>query len=434
MELDLAWISLAALLVVIVASCTTEVNPGILAIAFAWVIGFYLVPEGTARERMAAVLSGFPIDLFLTLAGVTLLFTQAQGNGTLDAVARVGVRLCRGNAGLIPVMFFFLTFVLASVGAGNISASALVAPMAMATAERARIPALLMTIMVAHGSLAGALSPVAPTGLIAEDRLRRLGLGGHEGAIFLENLAANFGVAFAGYFLLGGWRLFGRTYAGSRGEGVGVPASAGLGPPEGGTPTPPLQTHHTLTLAAVLVLIIGVVFFKVHVGMGAFVLSALLTLTRAADEREAVRKMPWGVILMVCGITVLTELLSRPDIGGMQLFAKMVRAISTPETVTGVIAFFAAFVSVYSSTSGVVLPAFLPIATDVGGEPLAVASSIIVGGHLVDSSPLSTIGAICIAYAAPTEDRRVLFRKVLFWGLAMVPVGSVLCWLCYRPW
>ena len=38
-----------------------------------------------------------------------------------------------------------------------------------------------------------------------------------------------------------------------------------------------------------------------------------------------------------------------------------------------------------------------------------------VGGHLVDVSPLSTIGALCIA-AAPSEDSRKLFNKLLAWG------------------
>ena len=54
------------------------------------------------------MVSGFPTQLFLTLAGVTLLFTQAQLNGTLDRVAHAAVRLCRGNVGLMPVMFFVL--------------------------------------------------------------------------------------------------------------------------------------------------------------------------------------------------------------------------------------------------------------------------------------------------------------------------------------
>src|SRR5262245_30976511 len=109
MELDLAWISLAALLVVIVCSCTTKVNPGILALAFAWIIGVYLVP-GDPRTNFRKLVDGFPSDLFLTLTGVTLLFTQAQNNGTLDVVAHAAVRLCRGNAGVIPLMLFLLTF------------------------------------------------------------------------------------------------------------------------------------------------------------------------------------------------------------------------------------------------------------------------------------------------------------------------------------
>lgn len=419
MELDLAWISLAALLAVIVCSCTTRVNPGLLSIAFAWGIGVYLAPGTDLKMKAAVVVRGFPVDLFLTLTGVTLLFTQAQGNGTLDAVARWGVRLCRGNAGLVPILFFFLTFALSTVGAGNISAAALVAPMAMAVADRARIPALLMTIMVAHGSLAGALSPVAPTGIIAEQRMRAAGIGGHEGAIFVENLAANCAVALAGYFLCGGGRLFRRSH--SRQDDPDTPAAS-----------TPFERRHALTLTAMAVLIVGVVFCNAHVGLAAFALSVVLTLLGAVEERAALARLPWGVILMVCGVTVLAELLGQT--GGTLLFAGMVRDLSSPDTVAGVIGFFSAFVSVYSSTSGVVLPAFLPIATEVGGDPLAVASSIIVAGHLVDSSPLSTIGAICIAYAAPTEDRRVLFRQVLVWGLAMIPVGTILCWLYFRPW
>ena len=96
------------------------------------------------------------------------------------------------------------------------------------------------------------------------------------------------------------------------------------------------------------------------------------------------------------------------------------------------IAFVTGLVSVYSSTSGVVLPAFLPSVPGLveklgGGDPLAIASSILVGGHLVDVSPLSTIGALCVAGAGPGEDRRSLFNRVLAWGLSMSVVGAVIC-------
>ena len=51
--IDLAWISLAALMLVIVLSCTTSVNPGFVALALAWVIGVYLAPFWGRSSRSA---------------------------------------------------------------------------------------------------------------------------------------------------------------------------------------------------------------------------------------------------------------------------------------------------------------------------------------------------------------------------------------------
>jgi di/tricarboxylate transporter len=197
---------------------------------------------------------------------------------------------------------------------------------------------------------------------------------------------------------------------------------------------PWLRWQHGATLGVILALVVGVVGLGVHVGMGAFAGAALLSQVRAADEKEAIRAMPWGVILMVCGVTVLTALLERT--GGIDLFTTLLVKFSTRRSVTGVIALVAGLVSVYSSTSGVVLPAFLPSVPGLveklgGGDPLAIASSILVGGHLVDVSPLSTIGALCVAGAAAGEDRRRLFNRVLAWGLSMAVVGAVLSYVAF---
>jgi hypothetical protein len=58
---------------------------------------------------------------------------------------------------------------------------------------------------------------------------------------------------------------------------------------------------------------------------------------------------------------------------------------------------------------------------------LGIANSMNVGGHLVDVSPLSTIGALCLAGAAADESRP-LFNKLLAWGLSMSVVGALLCY------
>ena len=162
--IDLAWISLAALVLVIVSQLHDSGQSGVR------LAGAGLGDRGLPRALVGAAVhdrrgpGGFPTDLFLTLVGVTLLFTLARGNGTLDQVVRAALRGCRGNAGLIPIVFFGLSLGIASIGAGNIAAAALIAPLAMAVADRAKIPPFLMTLMVAHGCIAGALSPIAPTG------------------------------------------------------------------------------------------------------------------------------------------------------------------------------------------------------------------------------------------------------------------------------
>src|SRR5690606_12692949 len=138
-RMNLGAVTLGALALAIVLSCTSRLNVGLLALALAWVIGVY-VGDLPLRE----VTGGFPVDLFLTLAGVTLLFAQAHVNGTLDIVARNAMRLCRGRVGLVPVMYFVLGALLASAGPGNIATTGLLAPMAMATAVKVGIPPFLM--------------------------------------------------------------------------------------------------------------------------------------------------------------------------------------------------------------------------------------------------------------------------------------------------
>ena len=422
--MSLAAISVAALILTLLVSCTSSVHVGFLAIVLAWIVGVYF--GGMSVDQ---VIAGFPTSLFLTLVGVTLLFVQAQVNGTLDRIAHRAVRLCRGNAGVIPMMFFVLTAGLASIGPGNIASAALIAPMGMAVASRSGISAFLMAIMIGNGASAGSLSPFAPTGIIVAGVLPKIGLVDVQWPIYLNNLIAHAAVAFGGYFLLGGWRLFAqRTH-------VQADAIVGVGAlPDGEAQSQRFELRHWLTLGVIAALIAAVITLKLNVGMGAFAGAILLTLARAADETEAIRKMPWKVIMMVTGVTVLIGLLEKT--GGMELFVDFLARMATPASATAVAAFFTGLISIYSSTSGVVLPAFLPTVPGLierlgSGDTMALVSSMNVGAHLVDISPLSTTGALCLAAAPLGTDNRLLFNKLLAWGLSMTLVGAFICWVFF---
>jgi hypothetical protein len=84
----------------------------------------------------------------------------------------------------------------------------------------------------------------------------------------------------------------------------------------------------------------------------------------------------------------------------------------------------------------VVLPAFLPtvpgLVERLGNlDPIMVASSINLGSHLVDLSPLSTTGALCLAGVPAGVDSHGLFNKLLAWGLSMTVVGAFVCWVMF---
>jgi Na+/H+ antiporter NhaD/arsenite permease-like protein len=406
-----AILALLALLVTLVLSVTTHINVGLVAIGLAWLVGVY-----AAHLKPELVVNGFPSVLFITLTGVTLLFAVAKANGTLALLAGRAARLVRGRAALLPILFFALAFVLSAIGPGAIASVALVAPLAMATGIRARIPNLLTAVMVGTGANAGNLSPISTVGAVVNAIMTRMGLAGNEWRIFAAMFAAHLAAAMGAYLLFGGWRLLRERAV------VAVETSA----------AEPLKRAHWLTIAITMIWIVSVVVFRAHVGLSAFTAATALILLRVSDERETIRGIPLDVILMVCGVSMMIAVLEAT--GGLEMFTSLLARLATPATINAVIAFVTGLVSTYSSTVGVVLPTFLPMIPSLvrqvgGGDPVAVAISINVGSALVDVSPLSTLGALCLAAVADRDQARVLFRQLLIWGLSMSVVGAVLCLL-----
>ena len=401
--------SLCGLVLALVISMVSRVNVGIVAVTIAWLVGVYV-----GDMKADAVLAGFPAALFLTLAGVSLLFAIADTNGSLTAAAARAFRLVRGNARLLPLLFFGLAFVMSAVGPGAVPGVALIIPLAMALGSASSLPPLITALMVANGANAGNLSPISAVGIIANSRMAVAGITGHELKVMLANLLAHVVVALVAYAVFA-LRLKG--WAGSAASQVALE---------------PLNRAQRLTLAMIGLWIVAVALLKLNVGLSAFAAALVLIALRVCDDALAISRMPWGIIFMVCGMGVLIALLESS--GGMQLFTELLAHIATPATLNGVIAFVTGVISSYSSTSGVVVPAFLPTATTLvqhvgGGDPLAVALSINVGSSLVDVSPLSTLGALCVAAVPdPTASRR-LFYQLLSWGLSMTLVGAVLCQL-----
>ena len=400
-----ALLSLVALGVVVAASFTSRLNVGVLAVALAGVIAFYAA--GLPGEALGAA---FPSGLFLTLLGVTLLFGGAQANGTLAALTERALRLSGGRVGLLPPLFFAVACVMSTLGPGAIPVVALLAPLAMAAAARAGIPMLLTALMVGNGANAGNLSPFSTVGIIVQTGMGKAGLVGHEWTAWAANFAAHLLAGAIAWWLFGGRRLL---LAGT---------SVMLDEPR------PLGREQRITLAIGALWILAVVLLRVNLALASFSKAALIVLLRAGEDAAMLKLVPWSVLVMVCGVSVLIGVLERT--GGLELFTALLARLATPATVNGMIAFVTGAISTYSSTAAVVYPTFLPTVPGLveqlgGGNPLQIALSINVGAALVDVSPLSTLGALCVAALPRSEDPERLFRALLAWGLSMTVVGAI---------
>jgi Na+/H+ antiporter NhaD/arsenite permease-like protein len=409
-------LSLIALAVAVVVGIIRNVNVGPLSLAIALIIGYYI-----GGVKIRELIAGYPVNVFLMLAGITYLFAIANINGTLTKLTNYAVKAVRGNVALLPIILFLLAFALSSLGPGAITICALMAAPCMMLASQAKIPAFLMAVMVANGTQAGNMSPIAVAGVIVKGLAEKLNLPDWSIILWMNSLVYFFAIGIGAYLLFGGLKLWKRNSSDEVSATVKIDVE-------------PFTRQQILTLVGIAVMVIGVIFFKVDIGFFGFLIGSALILLGAADEEKAFKAMPWGAIMMVTGVTVLINLMSK--IGGMSLFAELMAKQSTAYTVTLVAGFWSALISAYASTIGVILPSFVPMAPEllakVGGtDLLALLSSIILCGHITDVSPLSTLGAIFIANATEDQDKKKLFRNLLIWGLAMSPIGAVVCWILF---
>ena len=410
-----ALVSILALVILVGISCVNEdLNVGFLGIAFGIIVGG--VFAGTPASK---VMNAFPLSLFMILVGVTFLFGMAQTNGTMEKLTAYSIRACKGNTALVPIIIYILSTFITTIGPGNIAGCALMAPVAMAIASKVRMPAFLMTLLVVGACNGAAFSPFAPTGIISNGIIAKCAPELGIPADYLNTLAwkihfnstiAQGFVNIGGFFVMGGLKWIREQ------KGAALDIDELAPKPE------PFNAAQKTTLLLVFILILLVVVpglpgvkgtlpkyitnMLSNVGSISFVLSIILMLTGYGDSKAAVKVMPWSVIMMVCGVSVLIDVMDKA--GGLNFLVEVMASVAGPTTICFWTAFVPAVISAYSSSSGVVMPMFLPMTPGLveltGGDPVGIISAIDVGSHLVDTSPLSTLGALCIASAGEEEE------------------------------
>jgi di/tricarboxylate transporter len=437
-------ISIIGLVLIVLLATLRSVNMG--AIAF---LGVFLLGSLVFDVSDDDIFAGFPGDLFIVLVGVTLLFAIAKSNGTVDWLVHMGVRAVGGRIAFIPWVMFVVTAVLTSVGAVVPGAVAIMAPIGLSFAARHRINPLLMGLLIINGASAGGFSPIGVFGVITNGVVEHEHLASNPGLLWIASFLFNAVLSVVVFVLFGGRELLRRRVEPS---GRDVPGDAGPEESAGGTgssgpvsdagpvatktqPTTQvvvaLDPQRIVTLAGLVVLVVGALGFDIDVGLLAVSIATVICVLFPKDCKGNVAEVAWPTVLLICGVVTYVNVMK--TIGTIDMLGDSVAKIGVPLLAAFVICLIGAAVSAFASTTGI-LGALIPLAVPflLGGEVGAVGLiiALAISSSVVDSSPFSTSGALVVASSGPDVRDRV-FRGLMVWGLSMIIVAPVLSWAIF---
>lgn len=198
---------------------------------------------------------------------------------------------------------------------------------------------------------------------------------------------------------------------------------------------PKFNKEQLCTIAAIIVMVICCIGFQLDTGLFAFVAASVLILLGCADEKKAIKSIPWGTLVFICGVGALINVIKK--LGGIDLISNFLTGLMTEGTATPILAATSGILSWVSSTTGVVMPALFPIAADVATKFsgsvnfVELISAIVATSFAAAISPLSTGGAIIMSsYSAAretsNEEMNRMFKQLFLLSVANVAVNVLL--------
>lgn len=410
--MNLGIISLIALLAAIIIGFVRNVNVGILCMGFSMVLG--LVFGLDAKE----ILSGFSSSLFIQMVGITYLFAIINSNGTLELLARKMVGLVGKKKALIPFVMYILGFLICAVGPGAIPSLAIIPVIAIPVAVSAGINPIMTAIIGDLGVMSGRMSPLTPESAVVRELMEEQGLTGNTIPIMISLTITALIVAVLVYIYYKGWKVEKRE---DKTEEA----------------LPKFNGKQWLSLAGLLILAVGVLFFSWNVGLTGFLAGSVLIVLGCGEEKKAIKGIPWNVILMVLGVGILMNVISLS--GGIDIMVAGLEKIMGHRTATMIMAITAGFMSFFSSGLGVVFPTLIPtasgLASGLGVGAVELVSVIVIGGTVSGFTPISTTGALIMAGVAQQEGAEEKFPQnrlfvelfaVSFIALAVLAIMAVI--------
>ncbi|MDC4401515.1 SLC13 family permease [Acinetobacter baumannii] len=411
---------LMALAVSIGLGYKTKINIGFFTIAFAYLIGCFGM-----GLKPSEVIELWPVKIFFIILSVTLFYNFALANGALEKLASHLLYKCRKFPQFLPLAIFFAATIIAGLGAGFYTVLAFMAPITLLLCKKTNMNMIIGGMAANYGALAGANFMTSQSGIIFRSLMENTGISSqtafsYSSGIFVLTLIIPIAV-------LGIYTLWNR-----KSNSIVI---------EDQKPEPFDKKQKQSIFLIILMMSIVLVFpilhlvfpdvktisflnSKIDIAFLAITFSLISLLMKLADEKKVIALVPWGTLIMICGVGMLIAL--GVKLGIITTLSEWL-ANNVPVWVIPVLlCLISAIMSVFSSTLGVVAPTLFPIvpalALTSGLNPLVLFICIVVGAKSTAISPFSSGGSLIMASAPADIDKTKFFNQLLF---KAIPVGVI---------
>ncbi|HFG7038741.1 SLC13 family permease [Acinetobacter baumannii] len=411
---------LMALAVSIGLGYKTKINIGFFTIAFAYLIGCFGM-----GHKPSEVIELWPVKIFFIILSVTLFYNFALANGALEKLASHLLYKCCKFPQFLPLAIFFAATIIAGLGAGFYTVLAFMAPITLLLCKKTNMNMIIGGMAANYGALAGANFMTSQSGIIFRSLMENTGISSqtafsYSSGIFVLTLIIPIAV-------LGIYTLWNR-----KSNSIVI---------EDQKPEPFDKKQKQSIFLIILMMSIVLVFpilhlvfpdvktisflnSKIDIAFLAITFSLISLLMKLADEKKVIALVPWGTLIMICGVGMLIAL--GVKLGIITTLSEWL-ANNVPVWVIPVLlCLISAIMSVFSSTLGVVAPTLFPIvpalALTSGLNPLVLFICIVVGAQSTAISPFSSGGSLLMASAPADIDKTKFFNQLLF---KAIPVGVI---------
>lgn len=413
----MVFLIIASLIVAIVLGYVTRHNVGIFAMIFAYIIGAFFMDLAPKK-----IIAFWPISIFFVIFAVSLFYNFATANGTLEKLSGHLMYRFANYPYLLPFVIFAVSAIIAALGAGFYSVLAFMAPLTFLLCDKMALSKVAGAMAINYGALGGANFMTSQSGIIFRGLMENSGIDSstafvNSGIIFAFTIFLP--IVVLSFFVFGAFKNRAKISL--------------IVKPE------PFDKKQKTTLILMFLMIVIVLIFpilsiifphndtlayfnkKIDIAMIAMIFVALALFLKLADEKKVIALIPWGTLIMICGVGMLISI--AVEAGTINLLSNLVKNEVNVLFIPLVMCVIAAFMSLFSSTLGVVTPALFPIvpsiASSSGLSEILLFSCIVIGAQASAISPFSSGGSLILG-SCPDKYKEKFFKDLL---VKAVPLG-----------